>query len=95
MTTKRRAKNNYRWYLESDMHSIYEAYGRPSERKEAAWEYCRRLCSEYGGRGLKVISKNAQFFTAGFVFGESEKEMFMYITANYNVCVPVAECVAE
>ncbi len=77
------------------MHSIYEAYGRPSDRKEAAWEHCQRLCREHSGRGLKVISKNTSFFTAGFVYEEEGQPMFMYITANYNVCVPVAECVAE
>lgn len=82
------AKGNYEAYLRSEKYSLSDAYDRPSTRKEAAWEYCRNLCAQYEGWGLKVISKNTFIFTAGFLFlSTSGKEKFMYITPSYNhVC---------
>lgn len=82
------AKGNYEAYLRSEKYSLYDAYDKPSSRKEAAWEYCQNLCAKYDGWGLKVISRNCFIFTAGFLFlSTSGKEKFMYITPNYDrVC---------
>lgn len=82
------AKGNYEAYLRSEKYSLFDAYDRPSTHKEAAWDYCKDLCAQYDGYGLKVISKNTFIFTAGFLFlSTSGKQMFMFITPNYNrVC---------
>lgn len=81
-------KANYENFLRSDMETLWDAYAKPSTRKEAAWEYCKNLCAKYEGYGLRVISKNTFMFTAGFLFlSTSGKEKFMYITPNYDrVC---------
>ena len=82
------AKGNYEAYLRSEKYSLFDAYDRPSIHKERAWLYCRDLCAQCNGYGLKVISKNTFIFTAGFLFlSPSGKQMFMFITPNYNrVC---------
>lgn len=70
----------YSRYRRSDCYSIHEAYRTCSSKKEEAWEYCRRLRDSKNGRGLKVIGHNSSFFSAGFLYEEDGKEMFMYIT---------------
>lgn len=72
------------WYRLSD---VYKSY---SWHKECAWDYCALKMFEYNGMGLKVISRNSSFFTAGFIFVDSEtgEVMFYYITANYDCIVP-------
>lgn len=66
-------------YRRSDKINLYQAYGRFSDAKAEAWEYCERLCKERSGWGLKVISYNRFFFTAGFLF-EDDGAKLMYIT---------------
>lgn len=68
---------SYKW---SDKYSLYRAYRSFSQAKAEAWEYCENLCREKGGKGLKVIGANSNFFTAGFLFEEDGKEKLMYIT---------------
>lgn len=69
---------------------LYAAYANPSQAKRRAWEYCKQLCYDLGGEGLKVLSKNTFMFTAGFMYTDDDgREMFMYISPNYNAAVPV------
>ena len=75
-----RETSAYERYKRSDCYSLYEAYDSYSDAKERAWQYCKDLCCEKNGRGLKVIGHNSNFFSAGFLYEEDEKEMFMFIT---------------
>ena len=54
-------ENPWQWYSD-----IFEAYARPSARKVWAWERCKAICEEEGGRGLMIIGKNCTQFTAYF-----------------------------
>lgn len=64
-----RIKGAYEDYLRSNMTSIYHAYAKPSVRKVDAWNgKCHNIKSELGGRDLKVIRGNCDFFSAGFVY---------------------------
>ena len=65
----------YEW---SDKYSLYRAYRSFSGKKAEAWEHCESLCREKEGTGLKVIGANSSFFTAGFLFDDGKK--LMYIT---------------
>lgn len=75
-------KSSYLRWKESKYHSIWDAYEKPSIRKEEAWNYCEDLCKKYNGRDLRVISKNIYIFTAGFIGIVDGKEAFVLITAN-------------
>ena len=89
---ERMAKANIERYEDSSMYDLSKAYGSWSDRKQSAWEHCKSRCEEFHGDCLKVISKNTNFFTAGFTFvDETGKRMFYYITANYEVAVDFYE----
>ena len=44
---------------------------------------------KFNGYGLKVISANGYQFTAGFMFEEDGKTMFMYISKSHDIAVEV------
>lgn len=82
--TRKELEANYKRYQNSSMYSLYDAYGRPSQKKYDAWKRCEVFCKECGGESLKVISYNTYVFTAGFVFVKDGKRMFMLITPSTN-----------
>ena len=70
------------------MISLYDAYGRFSDRKRDAWEYCEKKCSSLAGVNLKVITYNDNVFTAGFEYRDTDDTpMFMYITPSYDIAI--------
>lgn len=84
-----RQRRAYHLYKQSDMYSLYDAYGRFSHAKRDAWRYCEDLCRKYDGHGLKVITVNTSQFTAGFEFEEDGKGKFMYITKASDTVVDI------
>ena len=78
MTKKMR--DAYNRYCDSDIDSLYRAYGRCSEAKRKAWEGCKKLCLEKNGADLRIIGHNTSFFSAGFIFEEGGVKKFMFIT---------------
>lgn len=87
--TNRHIKSAYERYQHSDIYSLYNAYGKPSEAKQAAWNYCINLCAKYNGFSLKVVSYNTCIFTAGFLFYQNDKLCYMHITPNYDQFIVV------
>ena len=87
---KRQALAHYEAYQRSTAYELHHVYGSYSSAKAQAWKYCRELMNKKNGYGLKVISANGWMFTAGFLFEEDGKEMFMYITKTKDVAVEVA-----
>lgn len=89
-----RARGAYfSYYINGTMTSLYDAYKSFSPAKVQAWDYCRRLCYERGGHGLKVLTANTFRFTAGFTFEDRETGecKFMYITPNYNTEISIPD----
>lgn len=64
--------------------TITEAYGKPSQAKKDAWRYCCQLCTKHNGKGLTVVGKTCNIFTAGFTFEEDGKKFLCYITPSNN-----------
>lgn len=83
------AKSKIDDYLLSTDYSLYSVYGRFSEAKQRAWEYCVNKMREYNGESLRIVSHNVNIFTAGFSFinGETGVLQFYYITPNYDIIV--------
>ena len=86
-----RMENAYRNYNYSDMYELWDAYGRCSQSKRNAWDYCKGLMHKMNGYGLKVISANTFQFTAGFEYEENGKKMFMYITKASDTSAEIEE----
>lgn len=96
MTVREREKRaiaNYWQWRRSIYTDLNKAYGKCSKAKKEAWEYCQDLCRRKNGEGLKVISRNAHMFTAGFEYPDPDtgELYFMYITKSYDQEVPVIE----
>ena len=87
----KREREAYERYLRSDMLTLYDAYDRFSRAKEEAWEYCKTLKDQKAGRGLKVIGASTHFFSAGFLYEEDGKPMFMYITHGSDTPVDLSK----
>lgn len=54
-------------YERSAMHTLFDAYKEPSDRKIQADRYCRNLCDEEQGYAYKIISANSFSFTAAWL----------------------------
>lgn len=87
---RRLALRNYDAYRNSTTYELHQAYGRYSEAKVKAWEYCKNLMRKFHGYGLKIIAHNGYQFTAGFMFEENGNKMFMYISKTHDIAVEVA-----
>lgn len=87
---RRTALKHYDAYQRSFNYELYDVYGRCSSAKMKAWDYCKELMYKFNGYGLKIISANGYQFTAGFMFEEDGKTMFMYISKTHDIAVEVA-----
>lgn len=83
---ERNASTHYGHYLRSRNTSLWDVYGRFSQAKRNAFDYCVDLMNELNGCDLRIISYNSQAFTVGFLFNHPEtgRECFAYITKDYN-----------
>ena len=54
-------------YMRSPYHSVRDAYGRPSYRKIFAEGEIIDEMIQNGGRGYKILSFNASFFTCAYM----------------------------
>ena len=61
---------------------LSQCYGRYSTKKSKAWDYCKALCKEKNGNGLKILSRNVYQFTAAFKYEENGKQYLMYISKS-------------
>lgn len=55
-----------RAYETSTMHTLKDAYVKPSAEKQAAFKCCCKKCEAENGCRLKVISAGIQHFTVAF-----------------------------
>lgn len=75
----------YNHYLRSNNGSnLYYCYGKPSDNKFKAMEYCEDLMKEYNGHYLRIIGYNSMQFSVGFLFYKDGKNYFAYITKSHD-----------
>ena len=85
---KRQAESALKSFYNSNMETIFKAYKSPSKAKQKAFYHCVNTCAKYNGYNLRVISKNTNFFTCGFLFmDENKTEYFYYITSCYETII--------
>lgn len=80
-------------FMKSTDSELYHVYGRYSERKACAFEYCRERYHEMNGSQFTIVSHNSNIFTVGFYFPHPEtgELCFAYITPSYNKWCYVSE----
>lgn len=66
--------------------NIWQAYGRPSARKVAAWHDCEAMCRECAGYGLCITAVGCQTFSVMFDFMNPDTGELMraHITRDHN-----------
>lgn len=63
--------------------TLYDAYGKPSQRKVEAYKYCMDVCRNHDGFNDYIISYNCHFFTFGFIYYDIHgMQHVVYITAT-------------
>ena len=75
---------------------ITSAYGRPSDRKIAIWNYWKRwfrdVLSDNNGGDIYVTSRNTNFFTiGGFIDSPNGERWGFYITSTRQECWKVCD----
>lgn len=78
------ARLNYERWERSNDTELYHVYGRYSEAKISAMQYCRDMCSKFDGHFLRILRHNSMIFTVGFIFQDDEHTYFAYITRDYD-----------
>lgn len=69
---------------------LYMVYGRYSDAKESAFDYCKELQYALNGFQGAIITHNSFIFTFGFYYNTVDEETgelhenFCYITPSYN-----------
>lgn len=81
----------YNDYRKSTKENIYQAYGKPSREKVAAYSNCEEKYRELNGRNMRVVGASTYIFTVGFTALYENKECFIYITPQHVWYIPLEE----
>ena len=65
-----------------DVRHLCDVYGKWSAAKQKAWNQIAKECTDRNGFKLSVITYSAQYFTAGYMYKDGDKLMFMVHTAT-------------
>lgn len=76
-------------YVNSKDYHLEDVYGRYSDAKRRAWDYCERLREKYKGVSMRILSYNTFTFTCAFAFEDSEtgEVHLMYITPSQDTII--------
>ena len=81
--TKNQLKAKYVEYLATPSRCVKDVYVRPSISKRRAEQNIINYLVDQDGYGYRVMSHNAQMFTAGYIIRNEKGKCFVYETA-YN-----------
>lgn len=83
--THTKAKNiisAFKSYQNSAMHTIFDAYGSPSENKVCAYYGCLHDCVQNDGYDFRIIGANSNTFSCGYCYMDGDREVFVWITKD-------------
>ena len=88
---QRVAEYAYSAYKCSNKFCLEQCYGRYSQAKENAMDYCLNLMEMFEGEGFRIISHNCNVFSVGFEFVNPITGVLSlaYITRDYNRCCDI------
>ena len=81
----------YEAWKDSEMTCLEDAYKAPSEAKQWAWVRCIGICNANNGTNLRIVGRNSQTFSAGFVYFKDGQCIFVWITKDKVREMPVME----
>lgn len=72
MRSNKRAIQITEQYERATATRLSDVYGRYSDAKQRAFDYCQRLKREHNGYDMRILSHNTFVFTAAFLFDDPE-----------------------
>lgn len=81
-TTVSKVRNAYEAWQRSSSTSLRDVYGRFSQAKEEAYNYCCKQFREFDGERFRIIGANTDTFSVGFVGKIGDRYAFFYITRD-------------
>lgn len=74
-------------YQFSRISRLDQAYASPSDSKEYAYDYCKRMCKALGGQNQKIPSHNGWAFSFAFEIHYEGMLVLIYITKDYQYII--------
>ena len=87
--TKNQLKAKYQQYLKTPIRCVNDVYARPSCDKLRAELNIIAYMLDQNGYGYRVMSHNAQMFTAGYIIHNEKGKFFVYETAYNRYALPL------
>ena len=87
--TKNQIKAKYQQYLKAPLRYVADVYARPSVEKCIAERNILAYMLNNDGYGYRVMSHNAQMFTAGYIIRNEKGKCFVYETAYNQYVLPI------
>ena len=87
--TKNQIKAKYQEYLKTPVLYVNDVYARPSIYKERAERNILAYMLNNNGYGYRVMSRNAQMFTVGYIIRNEKGKCFVYETAYNQYVLPL------
>ena len=89
--TKKQLKAKYTEYLATPSRCVEDVYVRPSTAKRRAEREIINYLVDQDGYGYRVMSYNAQMFTAGYIIHNENGKYFVYETAHNQYIMPLGD----
>ena len=83
------ANGAYSRFCRSSDVDLYDVYGRFSQAKARAYEYCRDREREFGSYNGVITGANCMAFSYAFTGFCEGKEYFVYITKDHDYAIPM------
>ena len=87
--TKNQVKAKYQEFLKAPIRYVNDVYVRPSIYKERAERNILRYMLNNDGYGYRVMSRNSQMFTVGYIIRNEKGKCFVYETAYNQYVLPL------
>ena len=87
--TRNQLKAKYQEYLKAPRRRVYDVYAKPSVNKLRAERNILDYMLDQDGYGYRVMSRNAQMFTVGYIIRNDEGKLFVYETAKHRYYLPL------
>ena len=87
--TKNQLKAKYQEYLKAPYRYVGDVYDCPSANKLRAELNIIAYMHDQNGYGYRVMSHNAQMFTAGYIIHNEKGKFFVYETAYNRYALPL------
>lgn len=85
--TTKKAQRFLRAYEESTWFRLFDAYKKPSWRKQRVYDCCRALVEKYRGYHGRIIFRNCHVFTYAYIVPSLDGEYLLIHSATHRYSI--------